>query len=118
MSLNINDPVLKVSFFKTESGQEPVRDWLLELKKKDRKIIGEDIKTAQFGWPIGMPLIRKFEAGIWEVRSRIENGIARTFFTVMGDNIILIHGFIKKPMSTPKNEIKIARDRLKKLKRG
>jgi phage-related protein len=118
MSININDPVLKVSFFKSESGQEPVRDWLLELKKKDRKTIGEDIKTAQFGWPIGMPLIRKFEKGIWEVRSRIENGIARTFFTVIDDNMVLIHGFVKKSMSTPKNEIKLVRDRLKKLNRG
>jgi phage-related protein len=67
---------LSVFFFKTESGTEPVRQWLLELGRQDRKTIGEDIKTVQFGWPLGMPLIRKIEPGIWEVRSHLERGIA------------------------------------------
>lgn len=55
----MNEPTLEVRFFKTSSGSEPVRDWLKELTSVDRKIIGEDIKTVQFGWPLGMPLVRK-----------------------------------------------------------
>lgn len=76
------EPVLRVIFYRSESGVEPVREWLKELRKDDRKAVGEDIKTAQFGWPLGMPLIRKIEKGLWEVRSNITDGIARTFFTV------------------------------------
>lgn len=75
-------PVLRVIFYKSESGAEPVREWLKELRREDRKAVGEDIKTAQFGWPLGMPLVRKIEKGLWEVRSNIKDGIARTFFTV------------------------------------
>lgn len=44
---------LEAVFFCTEAGAEPVREWLQGLSKKDKKIIGEDIKTVQFGWPIG-----------------------------------------------------------------
>jgi hypothetical protein len=50
-------PILDVRFFKTEAGTEPVRDWLKSLSASDRKLIGEDIKTVQFGWPLGMPLV-------------------------------------------------------------
>ena len=56
-------PILEVRFFRTTAGNEPVREWLKSLTREDRKRIGEDIKTAQFGWPIGMPLIRKLEKG-------------------------------------------------------
>lgn len=47
-----------------------------------RKAIGADIKTVQFGWPVGMPVVRKLEPGLWEVRSQIPEGIARVLFTV------------------------------------
>jgi antitoxin HicB len=61
----MNKPTLEVRFFKTDAGSEPVRDWLRELSAIDRKTIGEDIKTVQFGWPIGMPLVRKLDKDLW-----------------------------------------------------
>ena len=73
------------------------------------------IKTAQFGWPLGMPLIRKMEKGPWEVRSNIRDGIARTFFTVEKDTMVLLHGFVKKSQETPLNELQTARRRLRIL---
>jgi phage-related protein len=76
--------ILTVVFYKTDGGNEPVREWLKSLMREDRKAIGEDIKTAQFGWPLGMPLIRKLETGVWEIRSRTSQGIARVLFTVEG----------------------------------
>ena len=89
-------PILEVVFFRTETGSEPVRDWLRGLAREDRKAVGEDIKTAQFGWPMGMPLIRKLASGLWEVRSRISSGITRVIFTVDGQTMVLLHGFQKK----------------------
>ncbi len=72
---------LTVVFFRSRTGNEPVREWLKSLPLEDRKIIGEDIKTVQFGWPLGMPVVRKLEPGLWEVRSRLKNGVARVIFT-------------------------------------
>ncbi len=72
----------------------------------------EDIKLVQFRWPLGMPLVRKIEADLWEVQSRLEKGrISRLFFTVYGDKIILLHGFIKKSPKTPNQELKLALSR-------
>lgn len=59
-----------------------------------------------------MPLIRKLQPGLWEVRSDLDNGIARVIFTVEGNLMVLLHGFIKKSQKTPATELKKARDRL------
>ena len=61
---------LPAVFFQTETGREPVREWLKDLPKKERRIIGEDIMTVQFRWPLGMPLVDHLGSGIWEVRSK------------------------------------------------
>jgi hypothetical protein len=66
-ALNMSSPVLEVRFFKTESGAEPVREWLRDLAALDRKIIGEDIKTVQFGWQLGMALVDHLDSGIWKL---------------------------------------------------
>jgi phage-related protein len=92
-----------------------VRDWLLDLSRDDRKAIGCDIKTAQYGWPIGMPLIRKLEPGLWEVRSVIDRGIARVIFTVEDNVMVLLHGFVKKSAKTPSADLEVARDRRSRL---
>ncbi len=110
-------PILNVTFYKTDAGNEPVREWLKDLPKTDRQTIGEDIKTAQYGWPLGMPLIRKIERGLWEVRSHVTAGIARVFFTVYGSSMILLHGFVKKSQKTPQNELDTARRRLNNLEK-
>lgn len=104
--------ILTVNFYRTDAGNEPVRDWLKELPRDDKRIIGEDIKTAQLGWPLGMPLIRKMNKNLWEVRSSLPDGIARVFFTVDGSQMILLHGIIKKSNKTPQNELKTANARL------
>ena len=110
------DRPIRVAFFRLDSGGEPVRDWLKNLPKEQRKAIGEDVKTLQFGWPIGMPLVRKMTADLWELRSHISSGIARTFFTVFENQIVLLYGFVKKSWNTPPKEIAIARRRLHKLR--
>ena len=107
---------LQVYFFKTATNKQPVRDWLKGLRVEDKKIIGNDLKTAQFGWPIGMPLIRKLDADLWEVRSRLHNRIARVIFTVEGDKMVLLHGFIKKSQKTPQSDLQLAKQRLKALR--
>ncbi len=103
---------LQVAFYKTDSGKEPVRDWLKELNKDDRKVIGEDIKTVQFGWPLGMPLVRKLEKGLWEVRIQLDSRIARILFTSHKGIMVLLHGFIKKSQKTPTKDLKVAKQRM------
>lgn len=114
--LEDNELRLKVVFFKTQRGNEPVREWLKSLSAEDKRILGEDIKTAQYGWPLGMPLIRKMEPALWEVRSTLSFGIARVLFTVQGNVMVLLHGFVKKSQKTPSDELQVARNRLKQVR--
>ena len=110
------DRPIIIVFFRLDSGREPVREWLRGLSQESRKTIGEDIKTLQFGWPVGMPLARKMDDNLWELRSIIPSGIARTFFTVYQNRIVLLHGFVKKSQKTPSNELTTAKRRLKRLR--
>lgn len=112
----MDTPILAVVFYRSEAGHEPVRDWLRELTVEDRKAIGADIKTVQYGWPLGMPLVRKMEPGLWEVRSNMADGVARVLFTTIEQRMVLLHGFIKKSQKTPETDLKTARARLKKLR--
>jgi len=110
-------PVLEVRFFRTDAGAELVRDWLKELPATERKAVGEDIKTVQFGWPLGMPLVDHLTGDLWEVRIKLANRIARVLFTLDERTMVLLHGFIKKQQATPKPDLDLAKDRLKQLKR-
>jgi phage-related protein len=112
----VRERPVSVQFFRLDSGREPVREWLKGMRREHRKAIGEDVKTLQLGWPIGMPLARKMDEGLWELRSKLGPGIARTFFTVYESNIVLLHGFIKKSQKTPANELALAKRRLNKLR--
>lgn len=64
---------MPVRFYRTGTGREPAREWLLSLRREDKKAIGEDVKTVQFGWPLGMPLVEKLERNIWEVRTNLDS---------------------------------------------
>ena len=110
-------PILEVRFFMTEAGTEPVREWLRTLSATDRKMIGENIKTVQFGWPLGMPLVDYLGGDLWEVRSRLDTRIARTLFVIDVGIMVLLHAFIKKQQKTPKPDLDLASDRLKQLRR-
>ena len=108
--------VLGVKFFRTDAGNEPVREWLKSLGAEDRRTVGEDIKTVQIGWPIGMPLVRKMGKDLWEVRIHLHRRIARVLFTVVGGDIALLHGFIKKSQAMPQEDLDLAKDRLRQLR--
>jgi phage-related protein len=104
---------LRVVFFKNDAGNEPVREWLKGLPREDRKTIGADILTVQYTWPVGKPLVDSLGDGLWEVRSRLSNRIARTLFAVVDGEIVLLHGFVKKQRKTPPDELDLAKKRKK-----
>jgi len=104
-----DDKMLQVIFFCTSAGREPVREWLQNLDKEDRKAIGEDIKLVQFRWPLGLPWVRKMQSNLWEIRSNLDGGrIVRIFITVRNNQMALLHVFVKKRQNTPPKELNTA----------
>ena len=80
--MNGAESILSVAFFRTETGREPVREWLKTL---------------------------------WEIRSRLPDRIARVIFTTGERRMVLLHGFIKKSQKTPKEDLELAKNRLRRL---
>lgn len=118
---NINMPynkTIKVVFYKTLMGNEPVREWLLDLSPDKRKSIGEDIKAIEIAWPIGLPLVRKLDTNLWEVRTKLPNQISRVFFTIVQDMMVLLHAIIKKTQKTPQKDLELAKRRRNEVLEG
>lgn len=111
-----DQPVLRVHFFRASSGREPVAEWLRSLDRASRRVVGIDIKTVELGWPLGMPLVRKLEPGLWEIRSQLPDGIVRIFFTTAGKRMVLLHAFAKKSGKTPIPDLELARARKKEVR--
>jgi len=110
---------LVARFYRTPAQGQPVREWLMELSAADRKIVGADMASVEFGWPVGMPLTRQVgNLGVREVRSTIKDGKveARVIFGIDGRQMILLHGFEKKP-SRQDSEIKMAERRWRDYQR-
>ena len=108
-------------FYRTEAGHEPVREWLKSLPyDDDRKKIGADIKTVEFGWPLVMPVSRSLGDGLYEVRTTLShNRIARVLFYIdRRSRMVLLHGFIKKTRKTPAEDLALARTNKRKHQQG
>lgn len=97
-----------------------MREWLKGLTREDRKRIGEDIKTVEFGWPIGMPVCRPMSGGIYEVRSSLtQNRIARVLFYVdKKARMVLLNAFIKKTQKASREDLELAQSNKSKHQKG
>ena len=110
------DAKLPLVFFRSEAGNEPVRDWLKALPDGDRWVIGLDLMRVQWRWPVGMPLCRSLGGGLWEVRSSLAgNRIARVIFIAHEGELVALHAFIKKTRKTPVTDLDLASRRKKEI---
>lgn len=107
---------LPAAFYSTAADNEPVREWLKALDEADRRIVGQDIATAEYGWPVGMPICRSLGKGLYEIRSDISHGrITRVIFCVAEEKMVLLHGFFKKTQKTSKADLDLALKRKKEV---
>jgi phage-related protein len=63
-----------------------------------------------------MPLVRKLEAELWEIKSSLRDKTARIIFTHYDNHIVLLHGFIKKSQKTPLKDLELAKRRNDRLR--
>lgn len=76
-------------------------------------------KMETFGPDLGMPHTRAMGGGLFELRLKAAEGIARVFYcTVIERRIVFLHYFVKKTEKTPRKELEIAQQRMKEVKNG
>lgn len=112
------EKIIKAKFFcQKDTKREPVRDWLKSLDPEDRRRIGTDIATCEYGWPVGAPTCAPLGNGLFEVRTNLTGKarIARVIFFMHDSTMYLLHGFIKKDQTTPKPDKDLALSRMKIL---
>jgi phage-related protein len=100
------------------SGKEPVKDWLKEQTREDKRTIGEHIKEIEFTWPVGYPQVTKMDNKLWEARIQIREKICRIFFTVYKRDMVLVHSIIKKSQKTPGKDLELAKKRCRMVWTG
>jgi phage-related protein len=107
---------IPLGFWRSATGREPVREWLNELSREEKRTIGRDIAKVQYGWPVGLPLCRSLSGGLWEVRASLASKReARVFFGFHDGMLIAVHAMIKKTQKTPTEDLALARQRFKEL---
>lgn len=110
---------INLYFYKTESGNEPVREWLKDLPETERRLIGLDLQRVQYRWPIGMPLCRNMQNGLWEIRTNLpDKKISRVFICFYDGELWALHAIIKKTQKTPVEDLKLSLKRKKDIENG
>ena len=105
---------IPLAMWSSLAGNQPARDWFKALPDEDRQKLGHDLKRLQYGWPIGMPLVKPLGGRLWELRTSLPSmREARVIFSTDDQTILVLHGFIKKSAQTPKHDLDLARKRLK-----
>lgn len=111
--------MIELVFYRTSSGNEPVRDWLVAQSPANRREIGLDLQRVQYRWPVGMPLVRPLGKGMFEVRTPLPDGTtARVMICFHAGAVFALHGFTKKTQATPASDMAIARKRQKDVQDG
>ena len=98
------------------SVQHAIDEWPASISASYVRIT-EQMEVS--GPNLGLPYTRPFGDGLFEIRAKGEEGIGRAFFcSLVGQRIVILHGFIKKTQQTPQKELKLARKRLKEVLNG
>lgn len=107
-------------FYKTERGNEPVRETLKKLGRPIKTIVGEDIRFIELQLKLSKPEAAKLwaakspnEASIYEARHKVDGEQYRTLFFINENQMILVHFFHKKTQKVAKKEIEVAKNRMK-----
>jgi phage-related protein len=116
MQMPENPTPVPLAFWRSATGREPVREWLKEQSREDKRTIGRDMAKVQFGGPVGLPLCRPLSGGLWELRSSLATKReARVFFGFHQGILVALHAIIKKTQKTPTEDLTLARQRLKEI---
>jgi phage-related protein len=92
----------------------------LEVLELPKGILASFLHIAElieeFGPKIGMPFTRSIGSGLFEIRAKGKEGIARLLFChLAGKELVILNVFVKKTKKTPRKDLALARKRMKEV---
>jgi len=101
------DPKFDIRFYDKKDGTKPAKDFIAKLSPKMKaKVIRAVGMLKNNGSELREPYSKHLDDGIFEIRAKIGSDISRVlYFFLVGQKVILTHGFIKKTQKTPPSEI-------------
>ena len=82
------------------------------------RYIGLTARMIEHGSNLGLPHTDALGGGLFELRLKGAEGIARVMYCLMIERqILVLHVFVKKTQKTPPRELRIARQRMKEFKK-
>ena len=108
-----------IIFYEKEDGTIPVKEFLDALPVKHHAKALRDIDVLEeYGTTLTGPHVKHIQGKMWELRIKSASDISRIFYFVpVGDDIVLLHGFVKKTQKTPNREIETANTYLEDYRR-
>ena len=108
-----------IIFYEKEDGTTPIQEFLDALPVKHHAKALRDIDVLEkYGTTLKGPLVKHIKGKMWELRIRSASDISRIFYFIpVGNDIVLLHGFVKKTQKTPDKEIETANNYLKDYQR-
>ena len=113
---------MEIEFYKTESGREPVSEFILRLQGKQSAKVLQNIELLEkFGNELHYPYVESIKGekykGLMELRTKAIDGVFRVFYFVVVENkAVLLHAIQKKTDKTPQKELETALARMKEYK--
>lgn len=104
--------------WKIEYYNQEVQSWIDKLPVGIKASYARlSLLLTEFGMDLRFPHSKSLGSGLFELRPKGKEGIARVFYcTVLGRRIVILHGFFKKTQKIPRQELEIAIRRLKEIK--
>ena len=108
-----------IIFYQKENGTIPVQEFLDALSVRHcAKALREIDILEEYGRKLTLPYVKHIKNKLWELRIKSGSEISRIFYFVsVGDDIVLLHGFLKKTQRTPNREMKTAKTYLEDYER-
>jgi len=105
----------EIEYYMAANGRIPVKEFIDALNFKEKAKVARTIDLLEeFGINLGMPYAEHVEGELWELRARLSNNRYRIiYFLITGEKFIMLHGFVKKTQKISKNELEIAKKRLR-----
>lgn len=106
----------RVILYESKGGQKPIEDFVYLLQPSTQAKLARQIDLLEeFGPRLGMPNAKPIGDGLFELRVRGKQEVRMIYIFVLGKNIYLLHGFIKKAQAISRRDLGIARTRKKEI---